>query len=71
MKCGFFREFEATLGYAHTIYILDTFCAGAIKLVLAHKNGDFGAISVTERSCAVPISKAEIESYIGSVHING
>ena len=34
-----------------------------IELLFTHKNGDFGAISVTERSCAAPISK--VESYIG------
>ena len=28
-------------------------------LFVRHKNGDFGAISATERSCAAPISKAE------------
>ena len=28
-------------------------------LVFTHKNGDFGAISATERSCAAPISKVE------------
>ena len=26
-----------------------------IGLLLTHKNGDFGAISVTKRSCAAPI----------------
>ena len=30
-----------------------------IGLRFIHKNGDFGAISVTERSCAAPISKVE------------
>ena len=30
-----------------------------IGLLFAHKNGDFGAISVTERSCAALISKVE------------
>ena len=34
-----------------------------IGLLFTRKNGDFGAISVTERSCAAPISK--VESYIG------
>ena len=28
-----------------------------IRLLFTHENGDFGAISVTERSCAAPISK--------------
>ena len=32
---------------------------------VSHKNGDFGAISVTERSCAAPISKAGGASHIG------
>ena len=27
--------------------------------LFTHKNGDFGAISVTERSCASPIFKVE------------
>ena len=27
--------------------------------MFTHKNGDFGAISVTERSCAAPISNVE------------
>ena len=30
-----------------------------IRLLFAHKNGNFGAISVTDRSCAAPISKVE------------
>ena len=30
-----------------------------IGLLFTHKNSDFGAISVTERSCAAPISKVE------------
>ena len=30
-----------------------------IRLLFAHKNGDFSAISVTKRSCAVPISNVE------------
>ena len=30
-----------------------------IQLLFTHKNGDFGAISVTERSCAASISKVE------------
>ena len=33
-----------------------------IRLLFTDKNGDFGAISVKERSCALPISK--VESYI-------
>ena len=42
------------LGYVHAIS--DNFCAGTKtipdKALFAHKNGDFGAISATERSCA-------------------
>ena len=30
-----------------------------IRLLFIHKNGDFGAIFVTERSCTSSISKAE------------
>ena len=30
-----------------------------IGLLFTHENGDFGAISVTERCCAAPISKVE------------
>ena len=30
-----------------------------IGLLFSHKNGDFGAISITQRSCAEPISKVE------------
>ena len=30
-----------------------------IWLLFTHKNADFGAISVTERSCCTPVSKAE------------
>ena len=30
-----------------------------LGLLFTHKNGDFGAISVTEQSCAALISKAE------------
>ena len=31
----------------------------AIGLLFTGKNGDFGLISVTERSCAAPVSKVE------------
>ena len=34
-----------------------------IRLLFKHRNVDFGAINVTERSCAAPISK------IGASHI--
>ena len=30
-----------------------------IALLFTHKNGDLGAISVTKRSCAEPISRVE------------
>ena len=30
-----------------------------IEIVFTHKNGDFGAISITERSCPAAISKVE------------
>ena len=30
-----------------------------IGFLFTHRNGDFGAISVTERSCSATISKAE------------
>ena len=36
--------------------------------VHTHNNGDFGAISVTERSCAAPISKWRVAFRVG-VHI--
>ena len=36
--------------------------------LFTHKNGDFGAISVTERSCDAPISWVESQSYRIGVH---
>ena len=51
------------LGYVHTIP--GSFCAriktisDTIGCLFTHKNGGFGAISVTEQSCAATISKAE------------
>ena len=30
-----------------------------VGLLFTHKNGDFDLISVTERSCAAPVSKVE------------
>ena len=36
-----------------------------IAILFTRKNGDFGAISVTERSCAAPISKVERHISIG------
>ena len=54
--------------------ILDSFCAGMKTIpdrasVYTHKNRDFGAIFVTERSCATPISKVESYIYRIVVHI--
>ena len=47
--------------YVHTIPC--SFCAGTKtrpdKASATHKNGDLGAISVTEQSCAVPISEVD------------
>ena len=37
-----------------------------IGLLFTRKNGDFGAISVTERSCSVPISKWSVTHRTGS-----
>ena len=37
-----------------------------IRLLFTHKNGDFGAVSVTKRSCAAPVSK--VESHISDRH---
>ena len=53
---------RAPEGYVHTIS--DSFCAGAETIlyrasVHTHKNRDLGAISVTERSFAAPVSKVE------------
>ena len=51
------------LGFVHTIP--DSFCFQK-GLLCAHKNGDSGVLSVTERSYAVPISKLESHmSHIG------
>ena len=39
-----------------------------IRLLFTHRNRDFRAISVTERSCAAPISKVERHTdWIGPV----
>ena len=60
---------------AFLVYVLiipDSVRAGAkpyrIGLLFKHKNGDFGAISVNERSCAAPISKVEVVTYRRGVH---
>ena len=46
----------------------DSFCAGTITIpvgyLFTHKNGDFGAISVAERSCAAPSPISKVERYI-------
>ena len=42
-----------------------------IGLLFTHKNRDFGAISVTERICAVPISKVEIHISDKCSHYTG
>ena len=42
-----------------------------IGLLFTRKNGDFGAISVTERSCSVPISKWSVTHRIGSAQGRG
>jgi len=42
-----------------------------IGFLFPHKNGDFGAISVTERSCASPISKVESHISYRCSHYNG
>ena len=48
-------------GYVYTIPIdfVPARKQDRIGLLFTHKNGDIGAISVTERSCAAPISKVE------------
>ena len=55
---------ELTLGYVHTTMPYWKVFAPARKPyqigpLLTHKNGDFGAISVTERSCAALIFKED------------
>ena len=37
-------------------------CSHQIGLLLTHKNGDFGAISVTERIWSVPLSKVDCKT---------
>ena len=55
------------IGYVHTVPI--AFAPARklywIGLLFTHKNDYGGVISVTERSCAAPISKVETESDIG------
>ena len=55
------NNFAQVLSNVHTIP--DIFWPArkpdGIGLLFTHKNGDFGAISVTERSCTAPISKVE------------
>ena len=60
-----FRYFlELALGYVHTTMPYWKVFAPARKpyqigSLLTHKNGDFGAISVTEQCCAAPIFKVD------------
>ena len=53
--------FQTSLGYVSAIP--DSFAPARnpylTRLLFTHKNNDFGAISVTKRSCAAPISKGE------------
>ena len=42
-----------------------------IGILFTHKNGDFGAISVKERSCAPLISKVEFHILDGCSHYTG
>ena len=56
------RSIATVLGCVRTIQ--ESFCVcrksiPGIGLLFTHKNGDFGLISVTERSCAAPVSKVE------------
>ena len=53
------ESFFSSLGYVHSAS--DSFCA-VMKIIpdSSHKNGCGGAISVTERSCVLPISKVEV-----------
>ena len=53
-----YEKVWCTFSHAHSRP--DTFCAGAktipdISLLFTHENGDFSAISVTDRSCLAPI----------------
>ena len=55
------ESFFSSLGYVPSAS--DSFCA-VMKIIpdraSVHKNGCGGAISVTERSCVLPISKVEV-----------
>ena len=52
-------------GALFTLYWLD-FSPARKPCLFTHKNGNFAAISVTERSCAAPVSK--VESHISDRH---
>ena len=57
--------------YKAMFTLLDTFCTGTktirVGLVFTHKNGDFVAISVTERCCFAPIF--QVESHINRMGV--
>ena len=59
-----FTNIAIVLAWAVFILYRISFCVGAktipaIGLLFTHKTGDFDLISVTERSCAAPVSKVE------------
>ena len=69
-------------GYVHTIpnsLLRRHRKSDWIRLLFTHKNGNFGAISVKERSCAKTISKVESDitdevlyhTLVQSVHLLG
>ena len=69
-----FSKVESCISDRCSYSVPDSFWVGTKTIpdtrasVYTHKNRDFGAISVTERSCATPISK--LESHISEdVHI--
>ena len=39
-----------------------------LGLLFTYKNDDFGAVSITERSCVASISKIEVVTYRIGVH---
>ena len=45
--------------HIHTMPLGSCVSTSRIEIVFTHKNGDFAAISITERSCTAPISKME------------
>ena len=52
-------------GGAHPLHPPPRSAPDGIWLLFTHKNADFGAISVTGRSCCAPVSKAESHNRIG------